>query len=194
MNAYSCTRECLQRPPLTFIFHEQARITTKYTPNPPIKRRRLNRSPRKRTDYDDESTKADTGGKSSDGTTASSATLTLKTFDPVSGVCLKYCTRKQQEVGRLIGAGGLATIAHVMAGSEKSEAAVESIKTEPVQEELANAVNDAEEKEIKVEEKPPVHMRKKSVSFSPNVEVHKAPPQQGGGGGGGKKKKKGKGR
>jgi hypothetical protein len=34
------------------------------------------------------------------------ANLTLKTFDPVSGVTLKYTTTKAQEVGRLIASLG----------------------------------------------------------------------------------------
>jgi len=34
------------------------------------------------------------------------ATLTLKTYDPVSGTCLKYQTDKGAEVGRLVAALG----------------------------------------------------------------------------------------
>ncbi|ORY08575.1 signal recognition particle 9 kDa protein-domain-containing protein [Clohesyomyces aquaticus] len=35
-----------------------------------------------------------------------SVTFTLKTFDPVSGVCLQYQTTKAAEVGRLVGSLG----------------------------------------------------------------------------------------
>lgn len=41
------------------------------------------------------------------------ALLTLKTYDPVSGACLKYKTDKAAEVGRLVAA--LGTCARVMA-------------------------------------------------------------------------------
>lgn len=127
----------------------------------------------------------------------------MKTYDPVSGVCLKYRTQKQQEVGRLIGVGGLTTIAHIMAGTEKGVTAVDTAKSEikdgregGIDAEVKDeeAVDDGD---AKPEEKPASHGKKKSVSFAAGVEVHKVPPQQqsgSGGGGGGKKKKKGKGR
>lgn len=49
------------------------------------------------------------------------AVLVLKTYDPVSGTCLKYRTDKAAEVGRLIAA--LGTCGRVMAAlPEKEEA------------------------------------------------------------------------
>ncbi|KAI9891854.1 MAG: hypothetical protein M1814_002419 [Vezdaea aestivalis] len=44
------------------------------------------------------------------------ATLTLKTYDPVSGACLKYKTDKAAEVGRLI--TGLGRLGNGMLGKE----------------------------------------------------------------------------
>ncbi|KKZ63651.1 hypothetical protein EMCG_02092, partial [[Emmonsia] crescens] len=47
--------------------------------------------------------------------TPTPATLTLKTFHPTSGICLKYRTNKAAEVGRLIaGLGKLASGAPVV--------------------------------------------------------------------------------
>ena len=50
--------------------------------------------------------------------------MVLKTFDPISGACLKYKTNKAAEVGRLVAAMG--KCARVMAAvpplEEKSEA------------------------------------------------------------------------
>lgn len=47
------------------------------------------------------------------------ALLVLKTYDPVSGTCLKYRTDKAAEVGRLIAA--LGTCARVMAALPQKE-------------------------------------------------------------------------
>lgn len=46
--------------------------------------------------------KQDQEQKSSSSTTAPRASLTLKTYDPCSGACLKYRTTKAAEVSRLI--------------------------------------------------------------------------------------------
>ncbi|KAL2048230.1 hypothetical protein N7G274_000141 [Stereocaulon virgatum] len=47
------------------------------------------------------------------------ATLTLKTYDPISGTCLKYETDKAAEVGRLVAA--LGSCARVMAALPAKE-------------------------------------------------------------------------
>jgi hypothetical protein len=68
----------------------QTRITTKYNIPDPSKAKS-----RKRKAPDDEA-EAPTEPQ------PSIATLTLKTYDPESGACLKYKTNKGWEVGRLI--------------------------------------------------------------------------------------------
>ncbi|KAL6721792.1 hypothetical protein ACLMJK_000897 [Lecanora helva] len=105
----------------------------------------------------------------------SKATLTLKTYDPVSGVCLKYQTDKGVEVGRLVAA--LSRCGRVMAGL-------------PNKEEGAMEVDAGIKEEVGAE---PEAKAKIAVSDT------KAPIQSkggekagGGGGGGGGKKKKGK--
>ena len=45
--------------------------------------------------------------------------LTLKTYDPVSGVCLKYRTDKAAEVGRLV--SSLGRLGKAMAGQSMEE-------------------------------------------------------------------------
>ena len=105
-----------------------------------------------------------------DGTQTSppKATLTLKTYDPASGICLKYETDKGAEVGRLVAA--LSSCGRVM-----------------------SALPDKEDVAIKVEDKV-----KDEVINEPEGEgkavVKDAKPQAKGGeksgaGGGGKKKK-----
>ncbi|KAI1007669.1 hypothetical protein K3495_g553 [Podosphaera aphanis] len=80
------------------------RITTKYTlPRHGTARRGTRRC----------------GGPEGAGAAAPTATLTLKTFDPVSGVTLKYATHKAAEVGRLVQIMG--RLARGMAGLEMSE-------------------------------------------------------------------------
>jgi hypothetical protein len=104
-----------------------------------------------------------------------SATLTLKTFHPESGICLKYRTDKAQEVGRLMaGLGRLAqgevieipSATEVKAGGDAME--VDS-----------GALN-----AVKVEDK--------VAAAAPVSQQTQGGQQQQGGGGGGKKKKKGK--
>ena len=186
-----------------------ARVTTTYTPNPPQKKRKLN--PRRHKQDADKGAEKNSQ-KDAANTTESEgeapappATLTMKTFDPASGVCLKYKTQKQQEVGRLIGVGGLAGIARVMAGEGKpnvsataegqAEAGKEADEDGDTRME-GSAVADETVGTVE-QEKPAGYARaKKSVSFASGVEVHKAPQEQqgkggGGGGGEGKKKKKG---
>jgi hypothetical protein len=84
------------------------RITTKYSlprrPNPKSKSRTKPTPP-----APSESTTTDTTSKPHRERLPPSATLTLKTFEPGSGICLKYKTDKAAEVGRLLtGLGRLA--------------------------------------------------------------------------------------
>ncbi|KAL9056755.1 MAG: hypothetical protein Q9162_002726 [Coniocarpon cinnabarinum] len=205
----------LQAHPVT------ARVTTKYTPNPLPKKRRPNPRKRKRGQEPnpDQSTTEQGGsardagkkGEESDGEAPPPGTLTMKTYDPVSGVCLKYRTVKQQEVGRLIGVGGLASIAQVMVGNTSSDPTAStststsadvkpSAKTNtlPLRRAADGAEADTEggmddeggatesavlDGEGKVEGKD--HRKKKSVSFAAEVEVRKPNMQAGSGGGGG---------
>ncbi|KAF2664324.1 hypothetical protein BT63DRAFT_418438 [Microthyrium microscopicum] len=77
------------------------RITSKYTIAPPVSKKR------KRTA---ETTSDDPAS------TAPQATLTIKTYDPNSGVCLKYRTDQAAEVNRLIRCLGVLGMG--MAGQE----------------------------------------------------------------------------
>ena len=84
------------------------RITTKYSlprrPNPKSKSRTKPVPP-----APSESATTDTTSKPHRERLPPSATLTLKTFEPGSGICLKYKTDKAAEVGRLLtGLGRLA--------------------------------------------------------------------------------------
>ncbi|KAL8717467.1 MAG: hypothetical protein Q9225_005290 [Loekoesia sp. 1 TL-2023] len=148
----------------------QTRITTKYRISPPP-------SPRKR--------KAATASQSDSAATTpnppptqqqaatSRAHLVLKTYDPVSGACLKYKTDKAAEVGRLVSA--LGKCGKVMSGL-------------PLEEDVDTEGGGVELKEVKEE----VTEQKPAVS---GKEGGKSPAQgqgQGKGGGGGGKKKKGK--
>ncbi|KAE8444889.1 hypothetical protein EG329_014137 [Mollisiaceae sp. DMI_Dod_QoI] len=85
------------------------RITTKYTITPPNSRS-SKKTPKIKAELDSTPTPAST-------TTPSApppATLTLKTYDPASGVALKYSTNKAAEVSRLIQI--LGRLARPMAG------------------------------------------------------------------------------
>lgn len=105
----------------------------------------------------------------------SRAHLVLKTYDPVSGACLKYKTDKAAEVGRLVAA--LGKCGKVMSGMplgedtdmEEGGVALKEVKTEVK----------TEVKEEEVEQKPVMSGK----------EAGKAGAQGKGGSGGGKKKK-----
>ncbi|EON69584.1 hypothetical protein W97_08844 [Coniosporium apollinis CBS 100218] len=101
------------------------------------------------------------------------ATLTLKTFDPESGVCLKYQTTKAAEVGRLI--ASLGKLGRGMAGLAELAEDATMVDAPPTEQGpgLSTPVSDAAGKEAK-----------------PGASETKAAPQAGGGGG--KKRKKGK--
>lgn len=96
--------------------YPDTRVTTKYSlPRKPNTKSK-SQSPSKRSQKAAANTEG-TDGPTSDGQAQTqqrekkepSATLTLKTFHPGSGICLKYQTDKAQEVGRLMaGLGKLA--------------------------------------------------------------------------------------
>lgn len=103
------------------------------------------------------------------------ATLTFKTYEPGSGICLKYSTDKQAEVGRLmLGLGRLA------AGETIEEPSTAPPTTGPAAEDKM----DVDTTEGKTSDSAPTTTA--SVTPAP------APQQSTGGQGGGKKKKKGK--
>ncbi|KAF2429803.1 hypothetical protein EJ08DRAFT_269114 [Tothia fuscella] len=80
------------------------RITTKYNNPHPDKAAKILKRKRPTTEEETDASKADSSPK---------ATLTLKTFDPISGVVLKYETDKAAEIGRLI--ASLGTLGREMA-------------------------------------------------------------------------------
>jgi len=85
------------------------RITTKYTITPPNSRS-SKKARKTKTEPDSTPASASTTTPS----TLPPATLTLKTYDPASGVTLKYSTNKAAEVSRLIQI--LGRLARPMAG------------------------------------------------------------------------------
>lgn len=104
-----------------------------------------------------------------------SAVLTLKTYDPESGICLKYRTDKAAEVGRLLtGLGRLAKGESIEMPTATSTAAAAATTTDGDADKMDIDGGDAIPAGVKVEDK-----------------TITAPPAatQGGGGGKGKKKK-----
>ncbi|KAL1993249.1 hypothetical protein VTN49DRAFT_3198 [Thermomyces lanuginosus] len=138
-------------------YPNDTRITTKYSfPSRP------SRNSRKPASASTEATPTATPA-------APIATLELKTYNPVAGICLKYRTNKAAEVGRLItGLGKLASGAKI--SSETAPPAGTS--TADVE------MTDAPAAAAPQEETKPAAAGSASAA--------------GGGGGGGKKKKKGK--
>ncbi|KAM7197860.1 Signal recognition particle 9 kDa protein (SRP9) domain containing protein [Rhypophila sp. PSN 637] len=136
------------------------KVTTTYTVKPP----------RKEDSEDDEKTKPTT-------TTAtpkkSYGHLILKTYDPVSGTCLKYRTSKAAEVSRLIQM--LGTLGKKMAGVPDEDIKDEVMADAPP---AAAAV--------------PVEAAAGSGASTPAPGASASAPAAGGGGGGKGKKKKGK--
>lgn len=97
----------------------------------------------------------------------------LKTYDPVSGTCLKYRTDKAADVGRLVAA--LGTCGRVMAALPEKEK----------EEELVDAAGDGDGK-VKGERE---DIQGGHDKDGKGGERGKGGPGGGGGGGGGKKKK-----
>lgn len=122
------------------IFQQQTRITTKYTLHPKLNRststpsthkQQKNRSKKRKVEGEageagsktastnaaagaTDAAVANTSSSSLSSSDPPKASLTLKTYDPVSGACLKYRTFRAAEVGRLI--GGLGELGKGMAG------------------------------------------------------------------------------
>jgi hypothetical protein len=97
----------------------QTRITTKYSVLAPSSKAKS--KPSRTARAEDSATPAVTASSAGQDGTATPpapppirAKLTLKTYDPASGVALKYETDKQAEVGRLI--SSLAKLGRTMAG------------------------------------------------------------------------------
>jgi hypothetical protein len=136
------------RPPITLphksnsqLTPSQTRITTKYTLLSPSKA--INRTVKPKTSTDD-SSPAPSAAPIAE---PIRATLTLKTFDPVSGATLKYSTIKQAEVARLIQIlgrlarpmAGLPEVKEDLADVVEGEGKVESGVTTPVGESAGKA-------------------------------------------------------
>lgn len=102
-------------------------------------------------------------------------TLTLKTYDPVSGTCLKYKTDKAAEVGRL--AAGLGSCGRVMAALPAREET--EVKEEPREE--MEGVGAVKPEDTKIST---------SKGGAKGGQIQGRGGEKGGGGGG--KKKKGK--
>ncbi|KAL8829526.1 MAG: hypothetical protein Q9170_006128 [Blastenia crenularia] len=147
------------------------RITTKYRISPPP-------APRKRksavTSQDDSGTANSGPLAQQQQTLTSRAHLVLKTYDPASGVCLKYKTDKAAEVGRLVAA--LGKCGKVMSGA-------------PLEEEVDMEIGGVE---LKTEPKEEVPETKPTGSGKDAGKGGAQGQGQGKGGGGGGKKKKGK--
>ncbi|KAI2623847.1 signal recognition particle 9 kDa protein-domain-containing protein [Hypomontagnella submonticulosa] len=151
------------------------RITTKYHIAKP-KPRRSKKS----------SSESDPAPSSSDPTTTAAAprgSLTLKTYDPHSGVCLKYRTTKAAEVSRLILSLGR-PLGTRMAALPVPEDADEVMADAPAEE-------TGKDKEKKSEEAASVPAASSSGGGKAAAQAQ-TQQQQGGGGGGKGKKKRGK--
>ncbi|KAI1818708.1 signal recognition particle 9 kDa protein-domain-containing protein [Poronia punctata] len=99
------------------------------------------------------------------------ASLTIKTFDPISGACLKYRTTKAAEVSRLI--LSLGQLGRKMAALP-DEAAADTTMVDAVE-----AADEEKGKEVQAQ-----------VPAQTQTQTQTQGQQQGGGGGGGKGKKK----
>ncbi|KAL8643798.1 MAG: hypothetical protein Q9226_008114 [Calogaya cf. arnoldii] len=143
------------------------RITTKYRISPPRPRRKS-----KAIVPDDTASTASPPPTQQQQPAQSRAHLILKTYDPVSGVCLKYKTDKAAEVGRLVAA--LGRCGRAMAGLP------------PQDEVVAEEVDGGGKMEVdeKAETKPDVGGKDTTKSNTQGQAQ-----TQGKGGGGGKKKK-----
>ncbi|KAL8868899.1 MAG: hypothetical protein Q9198_008026 [Flavoplaca austrocitrina] len=141
------------------------RITTKYRISPPPPLRKS-----KPAEPDDSTSATSPPPAQQQQPLQSRANLVLKTYDPASGVCLKYRTDKAAEVGRLVAA--LGRCARTMAGlPPKDEGAVE----EPVGE----GKMDVDKPEMKPD----------AGTKDPTKSNTQGQAQMQGKGGGGKKKK-----
>ncbi|EED22007.1 conserved hypothetical protein [Talaromyces stipitatus ATCC 10500] len=141
-------------------YPDDTRITTKYSYPNPSNKNNTHKISKRQSSKTTPNTEESIIPKS---TTTTCATLTLKTYNPVTGICLKYKTNKAAEVGRLI--SGLGKLG---AGVKITSATEEPVAT------TAAAATEGESSEVPVQ-----------IQAAPAV----AAPSSGGGGGGGKKKK-----
>ncbi|KUI65461.1 hypothetical protein VM1G_00203 [Cytospora mali] len=152
-----------------------ARVTTKYN----IKPAKIRKAKKDAADTTDTTTTTTTTTT----TKPPRATLILKTFDPHSGVCLKYKTTKAAEVSRLVQL--LGSLGRKMAALP--DAPVAAAEEEPAVAAAAAAAAAAVAAVATTRTAtPPV------VGTSGGAAAGQAPQQGGGGGGKGKKKKGGK--
>ncbi|CRG90663.1 putative WD repeat-containing protein C3H5,08c [Talaromyces islandicus] len=114
-------------------------------------------------------------------TTTPIATLTLKTFNPVTGICLKYRTNKAAEVGRLISGLGKLAAGTKISSSSAAVGLGEESATVPAAGAATGAATAGD-----------VEMTDAPAAASTGVGV--GGTGAGAGGGGGKKKKGGKGK
>ncbi|EXJ55786.1 hypothetical protein A1O7_08716 [Cladophialophora yegresii CBS 114405] len=161
------------------------RITTKYSlPRKPNAKAKSKSKPNLDRSKDTAASANDSAPETSSHTQAQpkrdpSATLTLKTYHPESGICLKYRTDKAAEVGRLLtGLGRLARGETIEPPSAASAAAT------------ATATTDGDADKMDIDGGAVLKMEDK-VATAPPVAVTQ---QAGGGGGGGGKAKKKKGK
>ncbi|KAL8687693.1 MAG: hypothetical protein Q9218_006208 [Villophora microphyllina] len=158
--------------------HPQSRITTKYRISPPPPPRKRKAEP---TTSDSAATSPPPTSSNTQQPRQSRGYLVLKTYDPDSGVCLKYKTDKAAEVGRLVAA--LGKCGRAMAGLPPRE---------EKEMEMGEGAGKTEVKEEVAEAKPVVggkHMPKDAAKGDTQGQQGQA---KGGGGGGGGKRKKGK--
>ncbi|KAJ5746025.1 hypothetical protein N7520_011207 [Penicillium odoratum] len=125
-------------------YPETTRITTKYsfpTERRAQKHKREKSLAKKQSEPASESASTQPADPSTSTSTAPVACLTLKTFNPATGVCLKYRTNKLQEVSRLMtGLGKLAGGADVASlGLSGPGADVEMVDAPVVIEEVVQA-------------------------------------------------------
>lgn len=142
----------------------QARVTTKYNIKP-VKARAAKKA---KKDGDDDTTMTDAAAAK-----PPRASLIIKTFDPHSGVCLKYKTTKAAEVSRLVQL--LGSLGRKMAALPDAP---------------APAVSAVEDEAAAGTATPPVGGP--GGAAGAGQAAQQAQPGAGGGGGQGKKKKKGK--
>ncbi|KZZ93064.1 Signal recognition particle, SRP9 subunit [Ascosphaera apis ARSEF 7405] len=116
MPYFTTSQEYLSQSSLLLQAYPDARITTKYSY--PKHKKPSKKNPSSSKDGDVIMSDAAPPQPSSTTTTATTtaetedaapATLTLKTYHPTSGICLKYKTDKAAEIGRLV--SGLALLA-----------------------------------------------------------------------------------
>lgn len=161
--------------------YPSARITTKYSLPRKPKAKADSKSKEARIPAIDDSAATDSSATPAQTQQQSihkrerSAVLTLKTYHPESGICLKYRTDKAAEVGRLLtGLGRLAKGESIDMPTAASAAAAAATVTDGDADKMDIDSGDAISAAVKVEDK--------TVTAPPAA-------TQGGGGGKGKKKK-----